>query len=123
MKLRPGGLLNEKTRLLLNFLAVLAFGCAGTTPVAATTGPGCLRVVNIAAGDVLNLRRRPDASSRILVAIIPSEQGILHLDGKCKPLSTPWKNRWCPVSYFTGSPGDPVKGFVKARFVRDQECP
>ena len=80
-------------------------------------------MVNIAAGEVLNVRKRTNAASRIVAAIIPAQQGILHLDGKCRPLSAAWGSRWCPVSYFTGSPGDPVRGFVKARFVRDQECP
>ena len=107
----------------LNLAAALAVACAWASPAAATTGPGCLRVVNIAPDDVLNVRKRPNAASRIVAAIIPSQQGILHLDGKCRPLSAAWGNRWCPVSYFTGSPGDPVRGFVKARFVRDQECP
>ena len=113
----------KKSGTLLKFAAALAIVCSWSGPVAATTGPGCLRVVNIAAGDVLNVRKRPNASSRIVAAIIPSQQGILHLDGKCRPLSAAWGSRWCPVSYFTGSPDDPVKGFVKARFVRDQECP
>lgn len=94
-----------------------------TPPALATTGPGCLRVVNIAANDVLNLRRRPIASSQILAKIPLPQQGIVHLDGKCVPSTSPWKSRWCPVSYFTGSPNDPIKGWVKARYVRDQECP
>lgn len=89
----------------------------------ATTGPGCLRVINIGPGDVLNIRRRPDASSRIPAAIDPDQQGILSLNGACKPLSAPWGSRWCPVKYDTGSPNDPVRGFVKARFVRNSQCP
>jgi hypothetical protein len=113
----------NKPRLRLSLIAVLMTVCAGTGPAAATTGPGCLGVVGVAAGDVLNIRKRPAVSSRILASIIPSRQGILHLDGKCRPLSAQWRSRWCPVSYFTGSPGDPVRGWVKARFVRDRECP
>ncbi len=104
-------------------LAALITAAIWTSPAAATTGPGCLRLVNIAVGDVLNVRKRPNAASRVVAYINPSRQGILHLDGKCRPRSVAWGNRWCPVSYFTGSPNDPVKGFVKARFVRDQECP
>ncbi len=113
----------KNSRALLNIAGALAVICTLSGPAAATTGPGCLRVVNIAPGDVLNLRKRPNAASRIVASIIPSRQGILHLDGKCRPLSAAWGSRWCPVSYFTGSPSDPVRGFVKARFVRDQECP
>jgi hypothetical protein len=113
----------KKSAMLLNLIAALAIASALNSPAAATTGPGCLRVVNIAPGDALNVRRRPNAASRIVTSIIPVRQGILHLDGKCRPLSAAWGSRWCPVSYFTGSPGDPVKGYVKARFVRDRECP
>ena len=110
-------------RQRLNLAVALAFACAWTSSAAATTGPGCLRVVNIAPGDVLNIRNRANAASRVVAIIKPASQGILHLDGKCRPRSVAWGNRWCPVSYFTGGPNDPVRGFVKARFVRDQECP
>ena len=89
----------------------------------ATTGTGCLRVVNIASGDVLNIRRNPDASSRIVGAIDPDNQGIISLRGKCKPLSAAWGSRWCPVDYYSGGANDPARGWVKARFVRDSDCP
>ena len=89
----------------------------------ATSGPGCLRIVNVDPGDKLNIRRRPDASSAVVARADPANQGILHLDGKCRPASLAWKYRWCPVSYFSGGPSDPAKGWVKARFVRDSECP
>lgn len=93
------------------------------SPAGATSGPGCLRVVNIAPGDVLNIRRTPNASSRIAGSIDPDNQGIISLRGVCKPLSLPWRSRWCPVAYYSGGPNDPVRGWVKARFVRDSDCP
>ena len=89
----------------------------------ATSGTGCLRVVNIESGDMLNIRRRPHASARIVATVDPATQGILHLDGTCRPKSLPWRSRWCPVSYYSGGPNDPAKGWVKARFVRDSDCP
>ena len=93
------------------------------SPANATSGPGCLRVVNVPAGDVLNIRKRPNPSSSVTGVIIPEQQGVISLRGTCKPLNIAWGSRWCPVWYFTGSPGDPVKGWVKARYVRDNECP
>ena len=108
------------------FLVTIAFCLAGfgaLSPAGATSGPGCLRVVNIASGDVLNIRRNPDASSRIVGAIDPENQGIISLRGKCKPLNIAWGSRWCPIAYYSGGPNDPARGWVKARFVRDSDCP
>lgn len=96
---------------------------AVTSPAGATSGPGCLRVVNIEPGDVLNIRRNPAASARIVGAIDPSNQGIISLRGVCKPRTVAWGSRWCPVAYYSGGPNDPVRGWIKARFVRDSDCP
>jgi hypothetical protein len=87
----------------------------------ATSGPGCLVVVNVAYDDVLNVRARPSASSRIVDALEPGNHGIIHLDGKCRPLSVSWAGRWCPVSIYDGD--GTTRGWVKARFVRDSDCP
>lgn len=90
-------------------------------PAGATTGPGCLSVVNVAPDDGLNLRSRPSADSRVVAVIPPDVQGVLHLDGACTPRSAAWSSRWCPVTWYAGS--GTSKGWVKARFVRDSECP
>lgn len=88
---------------------------------AATSGPGCLVVVNVAANDALNMRSRPSASSRIVDVLVPDQHGIIHLDAPCEPPSRPWPSRWCPVTHFNG---DRVShGWVKARYVRDSDCP
>lgn len=87
----------------------------------ATTSPGCLFVVNVAANDALNMRSRPSASSRIVDVLVPGNHGIIHLDAPCEPLSRPWPSRWCPVSHYDG--GRVTRGWVKARYVRDSECP
>lgn len=100
--------------------AVLAAG-ALAAPAAATTGPGCLRVVNVASWDVLNMRARPSASSRVVAAIDPDGFGVLALRGTCVPRSVAWGSRWCPVAY--SDDRGTRKGWVKARFVRDAECP
>lgn len=103
----------------LGFAVVLLAAMAA--PAVATTGPGCLRVVNVASWDVLNIRARPSASSRIVAAVDPDGYGVLALRGTCVPKSVSWGSRWCPVSY---SDGDGTRrGWVKARFVRDAECP
>ena len=90
-------------------------------PAAATTGKGCLSVTNVAGNDALNLRARPSADARIVDVIPPEVQGVLHLDGPCAPKSASWSSRWCPVTYYSGRRTS--KGWVKARFVRDSECP
>ncbi|MEL6921444.1 MAG: hypothetical protein AAFO77_10560 [Pseudomonadota bacterium] len=104
--------------------AVLAGVLLAAVPVTsanATTGPGCLRVVNVPAGDVLNVRAGASASSAIVDRIDPNAPGILALRSQCVPLSRPWGQRWCPITRYNGSSA--VDGFVKARFIRDQECP
>ena len=87
----------------------------------ATTGPGCLAVVNVAADDALNMRAAPSASARIVDALVPGRHGIIHLDGTCVPYSLPWGSRWCPVTHYDGD--SVTRGWVKARYVHDSECP
>ncbi|PHP68275.1 hypothetical protein CSC94_06390 [Zhengella mangrovi] len=87
----------------------------------ATSGPGCLYVVNVASWDTLNMRSRPSASSRIVDRLRPGAHGIIHLDDTCVPLSRPWGSRWCPVTHYDGD--RVTSGWVKARFVRDSDCP
>jgi hypothetical protein len=87
----------------------------------ATSGPGCLIVVNVESWDVLNMRARPSASSRIVDQLEPGNHGIIHLDRACAPRSLPWPQRWCKVSHYNGD--DVTRGYVKARFVRDSDCP
>lgn len=102
-------------------LAVLFFAVSLTPAANATSGPGCLIVTNVAYDDVLNMRSRPSASSRIVDELVPGEHGIIHLDARCTPLSRPWAQRWCPVSHYNGE--KVTQGWVKARFVRDSDCP
>jgi hypothetical protein len=103
-------------------LAAIILVTVALAPAAqATSGPGCLVVRNVAWGDVLNLRARPSASSRIVAALIPERHGIIHLDQPCGPRSAPWAQRWCKVSVYDG--GGVRRGYVKARFVRDSDCP
>ncbi|PWK75658.1 SH3 domain-containing protein [Aminobacter sp. AP02] len=105
------------TRALL--AALLIFTIA--TPVMATSGPGCLVVVNVARNDALNMRSRPSANARIVDVLPPQTHGIIHLDAACRPSSAPWASRWCPVTHYNGD--RTTKGWVKARFVRDSDCP
>jgi hypothetical protein len=101
-------------------LAGLLVAVSATTSLA-TSGPGCLTVVNVANDDVLNVRGRPSASSRIVDVLEPDNHGVIHLDGKCRPLNVPWGSRWCPVTIYDG--GGTTRGWVKARYVRDSDCP
>ncbi|MEL6435251.1 MAG: hypothetical protein AAFP99_00515 [Pseudomonadota bacterium] len=68
-------------------LIALAMGASAAFPVHATTGPGCLRVVNVPAGDVLNVRAGASSNSAIVDRISPKAQGILALRSQCIPLS------------------------------------
>ena len=107
----------------IDWFAALSIGVlAGmAAPAGATSGPGCLVVVNVAKNDALNMRARPSASSRIVDILVPGNHGIIHLDAACKPLSVSWGNRWCLVSHYNGD--RVTKGYVKARYVRDSDCP
>ena len=91
------------------------------SPSSATTGPGCLYIVNVAPDDILNMRASASSKAQIVDKIPHKGQGILHLDGKCVPLSRPWGSRWCPITRYSGD--GTTQGWVKARFVRDSDCP
>jgi hypothetical protein len=101
-------------------VGVLLFA-ASISPALATSGPGCLVVVNVAAADALNLRASPSASAGIVDALVPNQHGIIHLDGECQPANIEWGRRWCPVTHYNGD--KVTKGWVKARYVRDSDCP
>ena len=107
--------MRHRTILALLLLTV------GVSPALATSGPGCLVVVNVAADDVLNVRASPSPSARIVDALVPAQHGILHLDGQCRPRGLPWGRRWCPVTHYQGD--KVTQGWVKARYVRDSDCP
>ena len=101
--------------------AALAAQLAAASPSFATSGPGCLYVVNVADDDVLNMRADASSKAPIVDTIPNNDQGILNLDGKCVPLDRPWGSRWCPITRYNGD--SITKGWVKARFVRDSDCP
>jgi hypothetical protein len=107
--------------LLACVAAAVGMAVSIAAPASATSGPGCLVVVNVAANDVLNIRARPSSSSRIVDILKPRGHGIIHLDGACRPKSVAWGQRWCPISHYDGD--RVTKGWIKARFVRDSDCP
>lgn len=110
----------QKTLLLISLSAVALLGTS-VLSANATTGPGCLRVVNVSPNDVLNMRQKPSASSRIVDQLKPEQHGIIKLEGQCTPLSLSWGSRWCPITHYNDS--KITKGWVKARYVRDNDCP
>jgi hypothetical protein len=63
--------MTHRATLALVLLAV------GVSPALATSGPGCLVVVNVAAADVLNLRASPSPSARIVDTLVPGQHGII----------------------------------------------
>lgn len=101
---------------------MLAFAALLWGPQAeATSGPGCLYVVNVASWDALNMRAGPSARTRVVDRLRPNAHGIIHLDSQCVPLHRPWGSRWCPVTHYNGN--YTRSGWVKARYVRDSDCP
>jgi len=103
---------------VFGLLLLLVFGVA---PALATSGPGCLYVVNVEPGDALNMRASPSASAAIVDKLVPGQHGVIHLDAACRPKWKPWRSRWCPVTHYSGD--RVTKGWVKARYVRDSDCP
>ncbi len=87
----------------------------------ATSGPGCLRVVHVASWDSLKMRARPSHRSRVVDRLRPNRHGILHLDKACTPRWRKWSKRWCKVTHYSGR--RTRSGWVKARFIRDNDCP
>jgi len=103
---------------VFGLLLLLVFGVA---PALATSGPGCLYVVNVEPGDALNMRASPSASALVVDRLVPGQHGVIHLDAACRPKWKPWGSRWCPVTHYNGD--SVTKGWVKARYVRDSDCP
>ena len=83
-------------------------------PAAATTGPGCYRVSNVPAWDVLNVRKWPSARSAIVAALSSETYAIISGRGACR-------NGWCPVSV-TGETAT-KRGWIKGRYLARSDCP
>jgi SH3 domain-containing protein len=107
--------------IMRKLIAVLILTISLTPAAHATSGPGCLIVTNVAYDDALNMRSRPSASARIVDQLVPGQHGIIHLDAPCTPPSLPWAQRWCRVSHYNAD--EVTHGWVKARYVRDSDCP
>ncbi len=116
---RSRKIFGTKGLLLAATLAMILFNME--RPAQATSGPGCLYVVNVASWDALNMRSRPSARSTIVDRLKPNNHGIIRLNSPCVPLSRPWASRWCPVTHYSGY--GTINGWVKARYVRDSHCP
>ena len=113
----------ERISIRLNRLAILAALLPVLSlPAQAATDSGCWVVVNVAAGDALNMRARASYRSAIVDRLIPGRHGIIGALGRCRPANKPWRQRWCPVSHSSGD-YPTTRGWVKARFVRGSGCP
>jgi len=106
---------------VIHFASFFAAVVTVANTASATSGPGCLRVVNVESWDVLNIRASASANSEIVDELQPSRHGVISLDGECGPVSLPWASRWCPITHYNGD--RTTRGYVKARYVRDAECP
>ena len=104
---------------IITLCAVLAV--AATVPAAATSGPGCFRVINVEDWDVLNVRAGPSANAPVVGTIPPRQHGIISQSGPCVPPHRPRPSRWCPITHYTGNGS--AKGFVKRRYLAAGDCP
>ncbi len=116
-----------KVGAYLSGLAGLAL-LMGAGTATATTGSGCYQVVNVAYGDVLNVRARPSASAAIVTRlpaqggpIISGGSSMANAEARCIPAHRPLPSRWCPVSIYDGDAS--YSGWVKRRFLTPSDCP
>ena len=83
-------------------------------PAAATTGPGCYRVVNVPASDVLNVRKWPSPRSAIVMALSSETYAIVSGRAVCR-------SGWCPVS--VSDEHGTSRGWINRRYLAPSECP
>lgn len=106
------------TRVLASTVLLMALAAS---PVAATSGWGCFRVINVRSGDVLNLRAKPSGSSPVVDKLSPGKHGILAEAGPCKPANTKPSKQWCPLKHFNGD--RTTEGWAKLVYLAPSECP
>lgn len=103
-------------------LAVIGgFASFALSSSVAIAEPHCLRLHNVSYGDALIMRAKPSASAKTTGVLVPGRTGILVLEAPCTPKWKPWGQRWCWISNYQN--GGVTYGYVKARFIRDAECP
>ncbi|MCB1512101.1 MAG: SH3 domain-containing protein [Hyphomicrobiaceae bacterium] len=91
------------------------------SPAKATTGWGCFRVVNVAVGDVLNMRAKPSVSATLVDRLVPGKHGVLAEAGACAPLNAPHSKQWCPIKHYSGNVT--TTGWVRAIYLSPNQCP
>ena len=96
-----------------HFAAVLVFLTVGGGEVWATTPGTCFGIVDVGAGDSLNLRAGPHASARIIRSFDGNSAVVIAKIGPC--------NRWCRVGVHTGDGS--FKGWMFGRYLEPRECP
>ena len=101
---------------LLRFSVLVLAGIS--SGVNATSGPGCLRVVNVAGWDTLNMRSGPSARNRIVDRLSP--QGPWHHKAQWKVHTTFKKNgvaagAQCHIFRVNGTSSGWVQGALCAR--------
>lgn len=90
-------------------------------PASATSGPGCYQVTNVESWDVLNMRARASASSRVVEMLRPGNHGIIAGSGPCTPTNVSLGSRWCRVTHYDGD--RVVSGWAKRRYLKPSDCP
>jgi hypothetical protein len=105
------------------FLAVAACIAlwAATVPGKATTGWGCFQIINIGAGDDLNMRAQPSPGSAIVGRLKPQRHGIIAEAGACSPSGSPPSKQWCPIKHFDGD--RTTQGWVRMIYLAPSHCP
>lgn len=106
-----------KTLLLLLLLMSLSL-----TARASADGPDCWDVKGVKAGDVLNIRDRPNAKAAVLGKVPPNAKSLTNAsDVECPDAPTPnmpkeCASGWCRVTY------KGVTGWVNCKFLEEGDA-
>jgi hypothetical protein len=107
---------------MLRRIGVVCFALVtAVAPAQATTGWGCFRVVNVTAGDTLNMRAKASTSAAVVDRLVPGKHGVLAEAGACTPGNAAPSKQWCPVKHYSGN--GTTTGWVRLIYLSPSQCP
>lgn len=100
------------------FLSLLAFPLTvSSTLWAGADGPDCWAVKGVASNDVLNIREKPSAKSKMIGSIPPGTKKIKNIteypESDLAPMPNPG---WCKVDY------KGTQGWVSCKFLESDDA-
>jgi SH3 domain-containing protein len=84
-------------------------GGSGAKAQSASAPDAAFMVVNVARGDVLNVRKGPSKNSEVVGGLLPGSRGVT-VTGACQ-------SRWCPVQHPS------ARGWVNSTYLAREEPP